>query len=188
MKSKEHRCNYCDVSLDDENWIPSAKKTGRHVCKPCNRARSKKYKARAKLTNPAHVANQRAIEKLKLKLETMLAYGNKCVGCDENKTLFLTLDHINNNGHMDSDIGRGVDLYAHLKRLGYPGKGTQLQILCHNCNALKEMNRRECDIPVSTQKEIYVKQPYTISKEQDNALWEAARAFREKLAKPKSNP
>lgn len=96
--------------------------------------------------------NLHQIARLKSKLETILAYGNECVKCKESHPLFITLDHINNNGHIER--GRGDEFYRHLRSLGYPGQNTQIQLLCHNCNAYKEytLNRiQKSQIIISTQ-------------------------------------
>ena len=83
------------------------------------------------------------INKLKLKINTLEAYDGICVHCGESNIFHLTLDHINDDGNIErKELKGGVELYAHLKRLNYPDKGTRYQVLCHNCNALKEMTKR----------------------------------------------
>ena len=115
------------------------------------------------------------IARLKGRLEMIMAYGGKCISCNENNPLFLTLDHINNNGNLE--IYRGYDFYQYLKRLGYPGKNTQLQLLCNNCNAYKEYtnNRKNESEIIMIQKEIYFPKKYSISKKIENELWNEAR-------------
>lgn len=119
----------------------------------------------------------RQINRLKIRLEMILAYGNECFGCHETHPLFLTLDHIHNNGSMEDE--RGAGFYQFLKRLGYPGKNTQLQLLCHNCNALKEYqnNRKHKSETIKAIAEIYLLQPYTISESTDEELWGQARSL-----------
>ena len=116
----------------------------------------------------------RQVNRLKIRLEMILAYGGECVNCKINHPLFLTLDHIKNNGSLDV---AGIDFYQQLKKLGYPGKDTQLQLLCHNCNAFKEYqnNRNNKNEIISPVKEIYLPQPYSISEEEDEQLWMKAR-------------
>lgn len=160
-----NNCYHCQIILDENNWYKHLKRHGTKVCKNCTCERSKPKKK---------------IQRLKLRLETMLAYGNKCVHCGENRILFLTLDHIHNNGYHDM---KGVDFYAFLKGLGFPGQGTQLQILCHNCNAIKELNLRQSKQTIirTAQPEIYSKIEYSISEELDTQLWEMARELFYKL-------
>lgn len=114
----------------------------------------------------------RRITRIKSKLEMVKAYGSKCSHCGETHPLFLTLDHVNNNGNYNE---RGVDFYNFLRNLGYPKNG--LQLLCHNCNAKKEyIDRRKNRIEIiKTTKEEFVKQDYYITDEQDKELWNNAR-------------
>lgn len=85
-----------------------------------------------------------------LKRETFDAYGGPvCACCRELQFLFLSMDHINNDGaahrreinpkHFES--GTGVKLYAWLKRHGFP---PGFQVLCMNCNFGKKMNGGIC--------------------------------------------
>lgn len=66
-------------------------------------------------------------------------YGGKCVVCGETLIIFLTIDHINNDGaaHRKSINGHnhgGVDMGAWLRRNNYPDG---FQVLCVNCNHAK---------------------------------------------------
>jgi len=69
-----------------------------------------------------------------------------CACCGEQELLFLTIDHINNNGaqerkqlHNGKNIGSAF--YDWLKKQGYP-EGYQL--LCFNCNLGKHRNKGIC--------------------------------------------
>lgn len=119
----------------------------------------------------------RQINRLKIKLEMIMAYGNECVQCHEIHPLFLTIDHINNNGALEKL--RGNNFYQYLKKLGYPGKNTQLQLLCHNCNATKEyQNNRSLGLEIIKKiSEIYINQPYYISEETEKQLWHKAKCI-----------
>jgi len=132
------------------------------------------------LTKEEYYARERELENIsryKHKLEMIQAYGSKCVKCNESHPLLLILDHINNNGNLEECQSNGSEFQQYLKRLGYPGKGTQLQLLCHNCNAAKEYIDRRVDQSenVSNTKEIYVKQDYCLTKEQEKDLWNQTR-------------
>lgn len=87
----------------------------------------------------------------KLKLEVFIHYSYnppRCVICGFNDIRALALDHINNDGAKQRRSlktgkkisGRGI--YALLKKQGYP---EGFQILCANCNMIKELNRREIE-------------------------------------------
>lgn len=113
----------------------------------------------------------RRIQNIQLRLETVKAYGSKCVSCYEIHPLFMTLDHIHNNGSHDD---KGHDFYAELRRLGYPGKNTQLQLMCHNCNAKKEYTNTRFN-NVITLPSNYIVQSYSITKEEIAILNKEAR-------------
>lgn len=61
-------------------------------------------------------------------------YGNKCQCCGESQKEFLTLDHINGDGHkqrrMRAGTGTGSNFYKWIIDHNYPN---DLQILCCNC-------------------------------------------------------
>ncbi len=82
----------------------------------------------------------------KLKDEVYTAYGGYiCSCCGETEPLFLSIDHINNDGskHRKS-IGiahGGLMFYIWLKRNNYP---CEFQILCYNCNHGKHLNGGIC--------------------------------------------
>jgi hypothetical protein len=80
-----------------------------------------------------------------LRMEMIEAYGGQCVCCGENIAVFLTLDHVNNDGHEHRKrLNKGknnqssVMVWHELKRAGWPKEGFQL--LCYNCNCGKDKN------------------------------------------------
>lgn len=82
-----------------------------------------------------------------LRLSILNHYSNgdmRCSCCAENNLLFLTLDHINNDGatHRKS-LGRCAPnkLYVWIKNHGYP---PMFQVLCMNCNWGKARNGGVC--------------------------------------------
>jgi hypothetical protein len=103
-----------------------------------------RWKAYAKQWNAEHKPQIRASQRKnyqKLRRETILAYGDRCVCCGEAGLEFLSLDHVHGNGKAHRfAIGRtdGTGFYQGLKKLGYPKDGT-LQVLCMNCNWAKGM-------------------------------------------------
>jgi hypothetical protein len=84
-------------------------------------------------------ANERAIIQLrKLRAEVFSHYGNECVACGETEPLFLTLDHVNNDGaEMRRTVHASQNVYRWAKKNGYPDA---LQTLCMNCNFGKARN------------------------------------------------
>lgn len=69
---------------------------------------------------------------------------NKCSCCGEMELLFLTIDHINNDGAEDrKKTGSGAGFYRYLKRNNFPNKD-KYQVLCFNCNHGKQINGGVC--------------------------------------------
>jgi len=67
-------------------------------------------------------------------------YGKMCICCGETEILFLTIDHINNDGSSDRRIN-GSHIYRRIIRDGFP---KTFQVLCRNCNWGKHMNGGIC--------------------------------------------
>lgn len=91
--------------------------------------------------------------KLRLKIETLLAYGGTtCNCCQETELKFLTLDHINNDGFKSRILINGqrkyLESYDILRKQGFPNK-ENYQVLCMNCNFGKRLNNGVCPHAVS---------------------------------------
>lgn len=79
----------------------------------------------------------------RLRAEMLAAYGGVCKCCGERQPLFLQLDHVDNDGHLDRKAHRtSCKLLAHLKRKGWPQD--RYQLLCANCNFGKLLNGGVC--------------------------------------------
>jgi len=112
---------------------------------------------RASEWNEAHKERKKQNSKRaywKLKEEAFMAYGGYvCQCCGETEPLFLSIDHINNDGYLYrqskknsagtySKVGRcGETLFRWLKKNNYP---EGFQILCLNCNGGKHRNGGIC--------------------------------------------
>jgi hypothetical protein len=73
-------------------------------------------------------------------------YGNKCGCCGESEPLFLTIDHIENDGYLHrkrKEPGGSAhgNIYGWLCRNGFP---EGFQVLCMNCNQGKHRNKGIC--------------------------------------------
>jgi hypothetical protein len=78
-----------------------------------------------------------------LKADMVNAYGGKCLHCGIDDIEVLVLDHIFDDAQEDrakNNHSGGVHMYAKLRKLGWPKD--KYQLLCHNCNYKKELNRR----------------------------------------------
>lgn len=94
-------------------------KLGSRQCQPCISTRSR----------------------AKIKLEVIEAYGGVCTCCGISEPVFLTIDHIHNDGaaHRRELTKSGKkDIYRVLKAEGYPKD--RFQLLCYNCNCAKQHN------------------------------------------------
>ena len=85
-------------------------------------------------------------ERQRVKDEVFAAYGGyRCACCPETEPLFMSLDHIHNDGAAERKRlghgGSGIAFYRSLQRLGYP---PGYQVLCMNCNFGKRMNGGVC--------------------------------------------
>jgi hypothetical protein len=70
-------------------------------------------------------------------------YGGKCSCCGESDVIFLTMDHINNDGNKR----RGKYGCNNLKEYSLAIKEYRpdmFQVLCYNCNHAKHLNGGEC--------------------------------------------
>jgi hypothetical protein len=82
-----------------------------------------------------------------LKIKVFIHYGGnppKCACCGEENILFLTIDHINNNGSFHRKIVKkkaGFTFYRWLIKNGFP---EGYQVLCWNCNLGKYFNHGVC--------------------------------------------
>jgi hypothetical protein len=97
-----------------------------------SRARySKKYKAKGK------------IKYLELKAQVFAHYGAFCACCGETEPLFLTVDHVNNDGAKDREKNGSASgaFYDRIIKEGFPNT---YQILCRNCNWGKHRNGGIC--------------------------------------------
>jgi hypothetical protein len=80
----------------------------------------------------------------KIRVAVLRFFGNKCACCGISESIFLTLDHVNNDGNEHRrKVGQN-----RIYRLAYYDimKGTQpvgLQLLCWNCNSAKHIYGEE---------------------------------------------
>jgi hypothetical protein len=74
------------------------------------------------------------------------AYGGdppKCECCGEANIGFLTLDHVNNDGHEHRKSAGEYTLFTWLARRGFPND-PPLVVRCYNCNLGRNNNGGEC--------------------------------------------
>lgn len=132
---KEGRCPRCKQIND---------RPGKVECSKCAISNTKRAKYQE------HLANLRGTKRgketrAKHRQQVFNAYGNQCACCGETEKLFLTIDHVNNDGakHRKPSGGRmkGDKLHNWLISNNFP---SQFQILCWNCNCGKYLNSGIC--------------------------------------------
>lgn len=117
-------------------WCGKACEPGEKICQRC-------------------LANTRAYRAFQ-KDEIYKAYGGYvCACCGEAERMFLTIDHINNDGcYMRKHVhGEGSVFYAWLKKNGFP---PGFQILCWNCQMGKRFNNGTCPHKKRVESEVLV--------------------------------
>jgi hypothetical protein len=104
--------------------------------------------------HPEQTAKYRRTHRDKLRLEVLTHYGGnppKCACCGEDHILFLTLDHINNNGReerrkvLGKSATNSTSFYAWLIKNNFP---EDYQVLCFNCNCgrFREHKDKFCSV------------------------------------------
>lgn len=113
------------------------------------RAKAKERSRLRRLTVPEEVREQDRLTMLKWrrrnKLVVLSHYGRDgnpiCVKCGENRTVCLSIDHINGKGNLDrKQRGVGGHLYFSLIKEGFP---SGFQTLCMNCQWVKRFENNE---------------------------------------------
>jgi len=79
----------------------------------------------------------------RLRHDAIMAYGGyRCACCGEGEPMFLTLDHINNDGTRHRrEVGTNQKILRSLQASGYP---PGFQVLCSNCNHGRHRNGGTC--------------------------------------------
>ena len=79
-----------------------------------------------------------------VKQAVLEGYGGVCACCDEDELLFLSIDHVNNDGsvhRMKIKVSGQLNFYLTIIEDNYP---SEYQILCRNCNWGKHANGGVC--------------------------------------------
>jgi hypothetical protein len=155
------RCPKCKKTKNDSEFHKkSLKGKIRAYCKSCeneinrkrywnNRSneliRSKKYREFHR--NEARKYSKKYIRQLRE--EVLTHYGGnppkcQCKGCNESNILFLTIDHVKNDGaehRKQIKYSGGWRFYFWLKKNNFP---EGYRVLCYNCNCGKQRNDGIC--------------------------------------------
>lgn len=107
----------------------------------------KKVKARNDKRDKQELQEGNRKRRLEILKEIVEAYGGKCQCCGEDTLMFMTIDHIFNDGakhrkRLGFPSKAGIHIYRELKRLGYPKD--RYRLLCFNCNCGRARNGGTC--------------------------------------------
>lgn len=156
MSLRENKyCSRCDSFLSPESFYKDRTHVGglQGYCIKCQKKwlgdNPERRRASRKRWNDNNIDKMRESRNKwgrKLKGEVYNAYGGYlCSCCGETEPLFLSIDHINNNGAEHRKeikiLHGGTTFYIWLKRNNYP---KEFQILCYNCNHGKHLNGGVC--------------------------------------------
>lgn len=134
-------CTKCQIEkdsiLDFHQDKYNGKYGGRFRCKRCVNEYRRNY-------NKKYPRFQKEYRNY-LKQSVLYAYSDGkmiCKCCSERNLVFLTLDHVNNDGKEDRLSCRN-NVFPMLKRNNFPNKD-RYQVLCFNCNLGKRINHGKC--------------------------------------------
>lgn len=143
-------CARCHEQKPLNDFYKSSPRAGGDAyayCKPCTVEWQREWR-RKKRNDPEWAAkeiirgrqrNERA--RLKARQQCLDAYGKHCQCCGESVSVFLVIDHINDDGAkqrrelFNTRSPSSGAFYAWLRKEGFPDG---YQVLCHNCNYAKQ--------------------------------------------------
>ena len=131
---------YCRRCLDYSNAITTRRSRRRKAEGKCPRCGGLPKEGRQQCAVClAHWSRRVQEERVRLRQIVLEHYGAACACCGESLQEFLTVDHVNGDGHLRRQQGTdqsGVAWYRQIIRNGFP---QDLQLLCWNCNEAKRI-------------------------------------------------
>lgn len=124
-------CEACNKVLDINDFQHEKGKLRKHTCKKCL---GLQYRT-------------------KLKLDMIKGLGGECVCCGERHPLFLTLDHINDDGNEHRKELACHQIVMRARTEGWPRD--KYQLMCMNCNFARGQNNGICPHKLETPEESY---------------------------------
>ncbi len=114
-----------------------------------NRDKTSEYQKTYYLANPEKFKAKQVKRTADIRNEVLNAYGGVCACCGETEAMFLTVDHIFDDGAEErrrlfgTRVGRGTPaMYRWLKKNGFPKD--RYRLMCFNCNCGRARNGGTC--------------------------------------------
>lgn len=133
-------CIPCDKKWHQEHYLevttPEKRKMLNERARQWRRDHPETTKAKAKHWHAVYRERDRKI--------VYSVYGGKCVCCGEIEAMFLTVDHVNSDGHIERKKGlytNGSQFYRWIIQNNFP---KDYQLLCFNCNLGRARNNGTC--------------------------------------------
>lgn len=157
IRGNKKQCRKCLVWLDislfgtfldkkkNKNWI-APKRYINSRCKKCASKASTEWGKK----NRKYLYKKWVLKKEDLLKQIRDGYGGVCACCGEGNPLFLTIDHVNNDGYKIRPRNKKSNseenqfsghYYTRIIKEGFPD---YLQLLCWNCNCGKHRNKGIC--------------------------------------------
>lgn len=132
-RKKIGTCVYCGKEKAQTNKIGCSNCLSKKVKQQVNY--DKKYK------------DKQGLYRKRVRRDVVNKYGGACKCCGETELLFLTIDHINNDGHIERkelSNGNNISSTQFFLKLNREVKRDDIQVLCFNCNLGRSMNGGIC--------------------------------------------
>jgi len=133
-KQKQYNLEYQRI------WRKRNRKRMREIDRKSYYARTEKQKERKRKQNRERQKRMFPI----LRKQVLEKYGgipSKCECCGETIMEFLTIDHINGDGHIDRKMSNRSGLYYYKCLLKEDIDRSKYRILCYNCNCFKKHDK-----------------------------------------------
>lgn len=142
------KCTKCGEEKPASEYYMRSAGYANAECKACTKVRSQTHRHANLEKYREHDREYGKWKRDVIKNAVFEKYGGfKCVCCGETEKLFLTLDHINNDGAADRrkiagrQTAAGYVTYRYLFRNNFP---SGYQVMCANCQHGKRMNKGVC--------------------------------------------
>lgn len=123
----QSRCIEC---VNDAAKLYAKSPTGKRVYKT--------YRSLTKVKAAVRLSTRKAT--IRLREELFHGYGTRCQCCGESNPVFLTLDHIHNDGYVERKIRHTHKIWRAVIAAGFP---KDYRLLCYNCNCGRSRSRYE---------------------------------------------